>query len=178
MVLLTALVAPQAAWADEPAPQTQAVCYVEVPQVTVTPGFDATPRTGTGQAGAGATIRCAGTVRGRTVAADPGPVQVGFTYGNGVGSSILGGDTCLAGSGDGTVTATIPAMTGPPMVLTGQIHFGFLGPLASYYGHFGEILFAGIGEVLPDLSTAATANCLSGPVTKLSIRGQMGLKNI
>lgn len=176
-LVATTVAAPRAAHADEPKGETQAVCHIEVPQVTITPGLDATPRTGTGQSAAGATIRCVGTIRGLTVAADPGPVLVSFTYGNGIGSSLLGGDTCLAGSGDGTVSATVPTMTGPPLVLSGPIHFGFLGPLASYYGHFGEILFAGIGEPLPDLSNA-TGNCLSGPMTEFSVRGQLGLKSI
>jgi hypothetical protein len=146
--------------------------------VTVAPGFGATPSTGTGQSGAGGTIRCVGTIRGVTVAADPGPLSVTFTYGSGPLSSLTQGDTCLAGSGDGTVSATIPVLQGNPLIVSGPIHFGFLGPIATYYGHLGEIVFAGIGEPLPDLSSNPAPNCLTTPITRFSIRGQFGLKNL
>ena len=178
MALAATLVIPHAAQAADPTPETHAACYVDVPQVTVTPGFGSSPDTGTGQSGPGGTIRCIGTIRGARVVSDPGPLSVTFTYGTGPLSSLTKGDTCLAGSGDGTVSATVPVLQGQPVILTGPIHFGFLGPIGSYYGHFGEIMFAGIGESLPDLSANPTPNCLTTPITKLSIRGQFGLKNL
>jgi hypothetical protein len=157
-------------------PPTQALCHVDVPHVTVTPGFSATPAKGTGQSGDDATIRCAGTIRGATVVADPGPLTVTFTYGGGPLSSLTAGDTCLAGSGDGTVSAIIPTVKGEPIALTGPIHFGFLGPLAPFYGHFEDLMYAGLGEPVPDLSVLQ--DCLTTPLTKFSIRGQFGLKNL
>jgi hypothetical protein len=123
-------------------------------------------------------MRCIGTIRGVTVAGDQGPLSVTFAYGTGPLGSLTKGDTCLAGSGDGTVSATVPLLQGQPVVLSGPIHFGFLGPIAAYYGHFGEIVFAGIGEALPDLSANPAPNCLTTPITKFSIRGQLGLKNL
>jgi hypothetical protein len=162
--------------APPPPALTQAVCHVDVPQVTVSPGFSATPAKGTGTSGAGATIRCFGTVQGASVVGDPGALSVTFTYGTGALSSLTGGDTCLAGSGDGTVSALIPTIKGPLVLLQGPIHFGFLGPVATFYGHFGDVVFAGIGEPLPDLGTPF--DCLGKPLTRFSIRGQFGMKDL
>jgi hypothetical protein len=172
----TIVVTPPAASAQTAEPPTQAICHVDVPQVTMTPGLSATPAKGSGQSGSGSTIRCVGTLRGVTLAGDPGPLTVTFTYGNGPLSSLTGGDTCLGGSGDGTVSAIVPTIRGESVSLTGPIHFGFLGPLASFYGHFDNLVFAGIGEPVPDLSTVQ--DCLTTPITKFSIRGQFGLKNL
>ena len=174
--LSTALVAIPSPARAAAEPPTQAICHVDVPHVTVTPGFSATPAKGTGQSGDGATIRCAGTIRGVSVVGDPGPLTVTFTYGSGALSSLTGGDTCLAGSGDGTLSAIVPTIKGEPIVLTGPVHFAFLGPLAPFYGHFDNLMFAGLGEPLPDLS--AVQDCLTTPLTRFSIRGQFGLKNL
>lgn len=175
MALSSALVA-VARSAQAAEPETHAICHVDVPQVTVTPGFSAKPGRGTGQSGAGATMRCVGTIRGVAVLGAPGPVTVTFSYGNGALSSLTAGDTCLVGSGDGTVSATLSNVKGEPIVLTGPIHFGFLGPLAPFYGHFGELVYAGLGEPLPDLSTIP--DCLTTPLTTFSIRGQFALKSL
>jgi hypothetical protein len=175
IALTTTLVAiPGPAQAAEPA--TQAVCHVDVPHVTVTPGFSATPAKGTGQSGDGATIRCVGTIRGVTLVGDPGPATVTLVYGSGALSSLTAGDTCLLGSGDGTLSAIVPTLKGEPITLTGPIHFGFLGPLAPFYGHFENLVYAGLGEALPDLSVPQ--DCLTTPLTKFSIRGQFGLKSL
>ena len=65
---------------------------------------------------------------------------------------------------------------GSPVVLEGPIHFGFLGPLAGFHGHFDDLVYAGIGEPLPDLSSVQ--DCITTPITKFSIRGQFGMKNL
>jgi hypothetical protein len=180
MALIAAMAA--AAVMIAPAPvqaapeETKALCYVDVPEITVTPGFSATPATGTGTSGPGATIRCVGKIRGADTVGDPGPLTVTFSYGTGPLSSVTQGDTCLLGSGDGTVSATVPMVDGNAVVLEGPIHFGFLGPVAGFHGHFGDLVYAGIGEPLPDLSSVQ--DCITTPITKFSIRGQFGMKNL
>lgn len=167
--------APAPAAADAAA-ETNAFCHIDVPQVTVTPGFSSVPVRGTGASGPGANIRCLGTIQGHQVLADPGPLTVTFDYGTGPLSSITQGDTCLTGSGDGVVSATVTAVDGTVIDLTGPIHFSFVGPLATFYGHFGSVAYAGLAEPIPDLSTIQ--DCLVTPITKFSIRGQIVLKNV
>jgi hypothetical protein len=171
------LVAPGTAQAAPGGPnETKAVCHVEVPQVKATPGFSATPVTGTGTSAPGATILCFGKIRGAAVVGDPGPLAVSFEYGTGPLSSLTGGATCLAGSGDGTVFAALPDVEGNPIILKGPILFGFLGPVAAFHGHFDDLVFAGVAEPLPDL--AGVPNCVTTPITAFSIRGQFGMKNL
>ncbi|MGH2721265.1 MAG: hypothetical protein ACRDJO_06635 [Actinomycetota bacterium] len=171
--LLVAVPAP--AHADVPG-GTNAFCHIDVPQVTVAPGFSSVPVQGTGASGEGATIRCVGTIDGHQVLADPGPLSVTFDYGTGPLSSVTQGDTCLIGSGDGVVNATVTAVDGTTIELTGPVHFSFIGPLATFYGHFGTRAYAGLGEPIPDLSTIQ--DCLGTPITKFSIRGQIALKDV
>ncbi|MGH2690258.1 MAG: hypothetical protein ACRDKW_15845 [Actinomycetota bacterium] len=169
------LLVPAAPVAAGPAGETQALCHIDAPEVTVTPGFSSVPVRGTGASGPGANIRCVGTIQGHTVLGDPGPLSVTFDYGTGPLSSVTQGDTCLIGSGDGVVTATVTAIDGTVIDLTGPIHFSFVGPLASFYGHFGTLAYAGVGEPIPDLSTIQ--DCLMTPITRFSIRGQIALKD-
>lgn len=166
---------PAPARADVPG-RTEAFCHIDVPQVTVTPGFSSVPVRGTGASGEGANIRCLGTIDGHQVLGDPGPLSVTFDYGTGPLSSVTQGDTCLIGSGDGVVSATVTAVDGTAIDLTGPIHFSFVGPLATFYGHFGTRAYAGLGEPIPDLSTIQ--DCLVTPITRFSIRGQMALKDV
>jgi hypothetical protein len=173
----TLVAAPRPAAAATPATaDSNALCHIDVPQVTVTPGFSSVPAQGTGASGPGATIRCIGSIEGHKLVGDPGPLSVEFGYGTGPLSSLTAGDTCLLGSGDGVVTASVTTIDGTVLSLSGPIHFLFVGPVATFYGHFGSLAYAGVGEPLPDLSRVQ--DCLGTPITQFSIRGQLAMKNI
>lgn len=145
------------------AAQTGAVCSVSG-SIELDPGVSMTPSQGTFSGSA--TMRCTGTVSGRGLAG-PGTISYAGTYGAGPFADPQGGNTCLAGSGDATFTATLRAVDGDWVVVSGSFHADAIVPLSLDLGSSGDgVRLAGVVLTQP-----VSGDCLTTTMTRGAIAG-------
>ncbi len=140
LVAATAGVSPAAA-AENPKQvgRTAALCSGEVEE-TADPGFWLITPGEITISGVG-TMTCVGTVDGKRLTGQPGPMAYRGSYdGRMAGMSApLVGDTCLAGSGSGTWEATLPTADGSALAYGGAFDFEYVFTFSVLHGALGTL---------------------------------------
>jgi uncharacterized protein len=88
------------------------------------------------------TITCIGTLNGRQLTGEAGPMAYRGAYDGrfgGLEAPVLG-DTCLVGSGTGSWEATLPIAAGSDLALSGPMHFEYVGALWLVQGALGPFV--------------------------------------
>ena len=143
---------------------TGATCALEV-GVKVLPGISTKPSKGTFKSASG-TLGCVGVVKNTPVAGQ-GKISFAGIYGKGRLAAAQGGDTCEAGSGVGSLTASVPKATGGTLKLTGKFKFERVGTNVLVNGKLGGATIAGSFQFLPKVGQ----DCVQKKVTSATVFG-------
>jgi hypothetical protein len=143
---------------------TGATCALEV-GVKLSPGISAKPSKGTFESTKG-TLGCVGFVKNTPVAGQ-GTISFAGIYGKGQLAKAQGGDTCEAGSGAGTLSASIPKATGGKLTMKGIFKFERVGSNVLVNGKLGGATIVGSFQFAPKLGQ----DCVQKKVTSATVFG-------
>jgi hypothetical protein len=175
LAVLLVLLAPSLAAAASDlrtAGPTAAVCVAEYEEDAspgwwlVTPGAPAISSRGT--------ISCVGMVEGRRLAGEPGP----SAYRGGYDGRMAGqeapvlGDTCAAGSGQGTWDATLRTVDGEELVLSGPVEFAYLGAAWVMRGRLGAVSLRLVFQGYPRPGSPSDEDCVRKPLRQVSAKAE------
>jgi hypothetical protein len=150
--------------------QTLAVCNFATHN-HASPGFSLTPSVGVDRISG--TISCLGSLNGRRLHPEPGTIDIVFNYATGDLARLLGGASCLAYSGDGSLTVTLPA-DGGTLTLSGSFLSSGIGIVGEIHGTLGGAVFQGAAVFLLD-PNYLDENCVTKPLEHFITFGGMSL---
>jgi hypothetical protein len=143
---------------------TGATCVLEV-GVKLSPGISTTPSKGT-FASTGGQLGCVGVIKNTPVGGQ-GKISFAGAYGKGPIAAAQGGDTCEAGSGTGTLSASVPKAGGGMLKMTGTFKFSRVGSSVLVDGKLGGAKIVGSFQFLPKVGQ----DCVSKKVTSAHVVG-------